>query len=154
MEGIQHKKGLLNKAFYQTVQNHTHIMTNIKTKNFGIPGAGAFDVLTIENIGMAGGDYVDRIVINGQTQGGQGGTASQPISLTQGEYVNEISIIARADSYVSYLKFATNKGQSIEAGTISIEPTVVSNIKLLGITGYSGWYINQIQFIYDDLGAA
>lgn len=128
-------------------------MANIKTKSFGSPSAGAFDVLGIRSIGIAAGEFIDRVVINDVVHGGQGGSPVTPITLAADEYVNEIGIIARPGSYVSYLKFTTNKGQSIEAGNQTITPTVVSNIKLLGIVGHSGWYIDEIEFIYDDLNA-
>lgn len=128
-------------------------MANIKTTTFGSPSADAFDVLGITSIGMASGEFIDRIIINNVVHGGQGGAAVPTITLAAGEYVNEVSVIARPGSYVSYLKFTTNKGQTIEAGNISVNPTVLSNIKLLGIVGYSGWYIDQIEFIYDDLNA-
>ena len=121
----------------------------IKTKKFGKVGADAFQMLTINSIGMHGGGHVDQITINGQTHGGGGGTAALTITLAQGEYVNYIEVYAEPEVYVNYLKFSTNLNQKIEAGNKIGTLTKLSDIKLIGIVGYSGLYLNSIEFIYE-----
>ena len=124
-------------------------MSTINTQKFGKAGADVFQMLTINSIGMHGGSYVDQITINGQTHGGSGGAESPTITLAQGEYVNHIEVYAEPEVYVNYLKFTTNLNQSIEGGTKSGVQTKLSDIKLIGIVGYSGSYLNQVEFIYE-----
>lgn len=123
------------------------LLDQIKTKSFGTVPASPWSMLPIKSVHMAGDGSVNSLKINDKFCGGPDGVKATPITLVEGEYIN--NVVVYSGQYINYLEFKTNKGQSISAGSHSGDKVELSNIKLLGMIGSSGLLINQLEFTYE-----
>ena len=113
-----------------------------RTLNFGGTGGGPFNSQFPFSIGLRSGSYVDALILNGNTYGGNGGHEGDTIYFDSDEYINSIKI--RSGSYIDYIKFSTNKGKSIEGGGSGGGEFEINDIMVTNISGRSGGYLDAI----------
>lgn len=109
---------------------------------FGGDGGNPFPEEPIREIGFAHGDYVDAIFLNGKQHGGNSGKETSRLVLAGDEYIDNMEI--RAGRYIDYLRFSTNKGRWIAGGGGGGLSTTFPNIKLLGMSGRAGVYLDYL----------
>lgn len=87
----------------------------------------------------------------------QEGTTVQVIAFEENDVLKSIQVFLNESSVVSGFQLEVKKQNHIELfsfGAVKGHPQekfiVGENKKLVGISGSSGWYIDSIQFIFDD----
>jgi len=121
----------------------------IDTLSCGGKGGNAFDRQYVNTLGLRTGAWMDRIIINGQPHGGNGGQAGKVITLQPDEYINAVQVGTNVNNqYVGYFKATTNKGQTLEGGAKGGRVNTLSDVRVLAISGHSGQYVDSLQILY------
>ncbi len=118
----------------------------ITGKYYGGNGGSPFDNATVKSIAIAGDRYVDQIVINNVSHGGEGGRLSSQIVLADDEYISSFTI--GCGSYIDYVQFVTNKGRSISTGGGGGQTYRVNNVRVLSIGGRSDRFVDRLEIKY------
>lgn len=118
----------------------------IPIKPYGGDGGKEFEMLFVKEIGLRTGKYVDQIRINGITFGKDGGKDKGSICLDADEYINKVEI--RSKKCVDYVKFTTNKNSSIGGGGKGGLSETLENIRVIGIGGRYGQYVDKLSIKY------
>ncbi len=85
--------------------------------------------MIVQSVAIRHGNHIDAIIINGTQHGGGGGSLTDTLTLSDGEYISYLE--ARGNWFnldpgffsddnkfmVRYIKIQTNQGRSIEGGT-------------------------------------
>jgi hypothetical protein len=120
-----------------------------KIAHFGGEGGRPFPMSPITGrIGLRSQHLVDQIAINGKQYWKNNGVGRGEILLANDEYISKVEI--RDGEYIDYLKFTTNKGQSIEGG----DPhggrghKPLENIRVLAIGGRADASVDRLDILY------
>lgn len=126
------------------------------TVKYGGPGGSKIINDTITDnikIKLESGDVLDKIYINGTEYGGDGGgKPGTEISLSSGEYINEVTMSRnsfRGYLVVGYLEIKTSTGNKISGGNKGGEGIItLRNIKVTKIGGRSGDFVDSISITF------
>ncbi|OWZ07685.1 LOW QUALITY PROTEIN: hypothetical protein PHMEG_00019895 [Phytophthora megakarya] len=148
----------------------------VLTSNFGGPhGDGFSDETMVQSaqkvlsINLRANERVDAVIltivsptdpVNGNTtliHGGDGGYLKIPLILAQGEYITTMEAHTgkqKSRTRIKYIKFTTNKDNSIEGGTrtdnIGID-TAKDGYQLSGFVGRSGDELDMVGAIWTSI---
>lgn len=86
-----------------------------KTISFGNNAGEAFpEYNTIRSVAFASGIFIDRIIINGDSYGGPGGTLSETLVLAENEWIESVTL--RSGDVIDSLRLTSNTNKSIHGG--------------------------------------
>jgi len=105
-----------------------------KNKGTPFPEQTGFSKLS-----MRVGSFIDKIIINDQGFGGDGGSLTKDLYIDSDDYISMVLI--NHGAVVDYLHFETRKGRKLSGGGKGGAPTTVIRGKLLGIAGETGYFI-------------
>lgn len=141
----------------------------LQRANFGGPGGTPFGPVKPSKLSTRSGEYVDALIINGDRYGGKGGyplggtlelKSREYISrmvIWHGEYVYRLEVETFLPGVYSIKTGApyTGSWSSFRAGgkgrrllRKSTRKSTLSNIRVFGIAGRAGEYLDQIEVIY------
>jgi len=122
--------------------------SSIKTTPFGGNGGSEFQKQNIKEIGLRTGTGVDQISIDGVNHGGNGGKDQGSITLNDEEYIKTVE--TRSGTEVDYVKFTTNKDNSICGGGSGGDSNTLDAIRVIAIGGRSGSRVDKLSVMYID----
>jgi len=118
----------------------------IITQAVGGDGGKPFDIEAINEIGVRSGERIDALFLNGNRHGGGGGRERERFTLTNGEYINYISV--RHGRLIDRLEFRTNLGRTMRHGGGGGRQTEFKDIRVLGLGGRSGNELDKLRIHY------
>lgn len=110
-----------------------------------ITGTPFPEYTNIKTLALAGYTFLDRIIINGVTHGGPGGTLTKTITLSDGEFFNGITL--RSGGVIDMLSISTNKHQNLRSRPENVDGIgggilhcALHEGRLLGLSGMVGHF--------------
>ncbi|MGO8083497.1 hypothetical protein [Rhizobium leguminosarum] len=108
--------------------------------SFGTNKGNPFPERTgFSSLAMRCGSFVDKIIIDNQGFGGDGGSPTTKLLIDSDDFVS--MVIINHGAVVDYLHFATRKGLFIAGGGGGGTPSTVIRGRLLGISGMTGYFV-------------
>ena len=137
------KKGSVFKEVDQlTAKENT---MGIVTKTYGGNAGGEFNIQAVKSLGLIHGKWIDALLLNDKRYGGTGGGTTPTRTLDSDEYIHQVKI--QGGKYVDGIEFTTNKGNKISGGHFR-SPVLIKNIRVIGLGGKSGRFLDQIKIKY------
>jgi len=148
------------KNEYGTTTKDVYIK-ELNTRIQGGDGGDVFNPVIVQSVAIRHGNFIDAIIINGIQHGGGGGSLTDTLTLSDGEYISYLE--ARGNWFnldpgifsddnkfmVRYIKIQTNQGRSIEGGTQD-ESDGVYNIdgQIVMLGGRSGEFLDALEIYF------
>lgn len=140
----------VNKGWSQVPENR--LVTS------GVRGGSHFPMQPFSSVGLRSGWWIDAIIVDGKSYGGNGGNDRGSLSLSDTSYISTTAVGPQTSGgtvqHVGYVKLTTNDGKTLWGGGGSAQANPPADAttqqgRVVAVEGYYGTYLNYLRFVLE-----